>query len=144
MADTQVTIIGGVVRSELKYLPSGMSLCEFSVAVNERVKNKDTGQWEDGDTSYFDCTAFSQLGENIAESIEKGSRVIVIGKLKMDSWQNDAGEKRSKIKVIVDACGPELRFATAQIQKITREGAGEHRQGQSANSAPPAGGDNPY
>lgn len=143
MVDTNVTIVGNVARIELKYLASGASICDLGIAVNERQKNKHTGEWEDAPASFYDCTVFGQLAENVAESVEKGNRVIVTGKLKQDQWETDDGQKRSKVKVLVDAIGPELRFATAVIQKITRENASEHRQGQSSSSAPPAASDAP-
>lgn len=140
---TTVCITGTVTRSELKYLPSGMAITEFGVAVNERVKNKQTGQWEDGDASFFDCTVFGDMAENVAESIDKGTRVIIKGRLKMDAWEDrETGAKRTKIKVIVDDMGPELRWATAQVQKINRsdqtQGGGYQQQ------APAAASDNPY
>lgn len=137
---TTVTITGTVTRSELKYLASGMAITEFGVAVNERVKNKDTGKWEDGDASFFDCTVFGDMAENVAESIDKGTRVILKGRLKMDAWEDkETGQKRSKIKVIVDDIGPELRWATAQVQKITRDS-----QTQQAQAPQAATSDNPY
>lgn len=138
---TTVTIVGTLTRDpEMRYTPSGVSLASFSVAVNERVKNKQTNQWEDGDASFFDCTVFNQQAENVAESLQKGSRVILRGRLKQDNWETGTGEKRSKIKVIVDDIGPELRFATAQVQKITRSDqtqAGGYQQQTPAD-------DNPY
>ena len=139
---TTVCITGTVTRSELKYLASGMAITEFGVAVNERVKNKDTGKWEDGDASFFDCTVFGDMAENVAESIDKGTRVIVKGRLKMDSWEDkETGAKRTKIKVIVDDMGPELRWATAQVQKITRS---DQTQGGGYQQQAPAADPNPY
>ena len=138
---TTVTIVGTLTRDpDLKFTASGVTLASFSVAVNERVKNKQTGQWEDGDASFFDCTVFNQQAENVAESLQKGSRVILRGRLKQDHWDTDTGEKRSKIKVIVDDIGPELRFATAQVQKITRS---DQTQGGGYQQQAPAS-DNPY
>ena len=139
---TTVTIVGTLTRDpEMRYTPSGVSLASFSVAVNERVKNKQTNQWEDGDASFFDCTVFNQLAENVAESLQKGSRVILRGRLKMDSWEDkETGKPRTKIKVIVDDIGPELRFATAQVQKITRS---DQTQGGGYQQQAPAD-DNPY
>lgn len=139
---TTVCIVGTVTRFDLKYAPSGVAIGEFGVAVNERVKNKQTGQWEDGDASFFDCTVFNQMAENAAESIQQGTRVIVRGRLKMDSWEDrETGKKRTKVKVIVDDLGPELRFATAQVQKITRS---DSTQGGGYQPQAPAASDNPY
>lgn len=138
---TTVTIVGTLTRDpEMRYTPSGVAVVDLGVAVNERTKNKQTGQWEDGDASFFDCTVFNQQAENVAESLQKGSRVILRGRLKQDHWETDTGEKRSKIKVIVDDIGPELRFATAQVQKITRS---DQTQGGGYQQPAPAS-DNPY
>ena len=129
---TVVTIVGNVTRIELKYLASGMAVAEFAVAVNERVKNKDTGQWEDGDSSFFDCTVFGQMAENVVETIEQGTRVILRGRLKQDRWETDSGDKRSKVKVMVDDIGPDLRWATAAVQKIQRSSSTHQGGGQQA------------
>ena len=139
---TTVTIVGTLTRDpEMRYTPSGVAVVELGVAVNERTKNKQTNQWEDGDASFFDCTVFNQQAENVAESLQKGSRVILRGRLKMDSWEDkETGKPRTKIKVIVDDIGPELRFATAQVQKITRS---DQTQGGGYQQQTPAS-DNPY
>lgn len=139
---TTVTIVGTLTRDpEMRYTPSGVAVVELGVAVNERTKNKQTNQWEDGDPSFFDCTVFNQQAENVAESLQKGSRVILRGRLKMDSWEDkETGKARTKIKVIVDDIGPELRFATAQVQKITRS---DQTQGGGYQQQAPAS-DNPY
>ena len=96
------TIAGNVTRDpELRYTNGGMAVTSFSVAVSERSKNKDTGEWEDGEPSYFDVTCFRLLAESAAETISKGQRVIVTGKLRQSRWEKD-GDKRSKVEVVAD------------------------------------------
>lgn len=122
MTDNNVQLIGNVTRQpELKFLPSGSPLVEFGLAVNRRWKNRQD-QWEE-QTSFFDVTAFGQMGENVAESIPSGTRVIVTGRLQQESWEAKDGQKRSKVKVIADEVAPSLRWATAQVTKIERQAA---------------------
>lgn len=128
-----VTIIGNVAgEPELKFLPSGLGVCNFSVAATPRVKNGDT--WSDGETMWVRCAAWRQLAENVIESIHKGTRVIVQGRLKVRSFEQD-GIKRTSIEMDVDAIGPELAFATASVNKATRSSGG----GGFSNTPAPAG-----
>lgn len=141
--DNAVTIIGTLTRDpEIRFTPSGATLVKFSIARNTRVKNGD--KWEDGPAQFYDVVAWNQLAENVGESLQKGHRVIVFGELNYQSWETDSGDKRSKVEIKAEAVGPELRFATAGIQKITRESASEHRQGQSSGSSQAPANDNPY
>lgn len=127
MTDTTVTIVGNLTRDpELRYTPSGASVAEFGVAVNKRIKGAG-GEWEDGDPEFYDVTAWGSTAENIAESLTKGTRVVAVGRLQFDSWENDAGEKRSKVKVVADHIGPELRWATVDITR-NEKGGGRDRQ----------------
>mgnify|MGYP002737311411 CR=1 FL=1 len=122
--DTSVTIIGNATRDpELRWTSGGMPVAEFGVAVNHRQRNAQ-GEWEDGDTSFFDVTCFRQLAENIAETISKGDSVVVVGSLRQDRWTDDQGNNRSKVKVIADLVGPSLRWATATVDR----NAGQTRQ----------------
>ncbi len=123
MADNTVTVIGNVTRDpELRYTPSGQTVATFGLAVNRRWQNRQTQEWEE-QVSFFDIKAWAGLAENIAESIQRGTRVIVTGRLEQRSWENDNGEKRSKVEVVADEVAPSLRWATAQVQKIERSGA---------------------
>jgi single-strand DNA-binding protein len=123
--DVNVNVVGNCTRDpELRYTNSGMQVASFGVAVNERKRNPDSGQWEDGETSFFDITCFRELAENVAESVTKGTRVVVVGTLKQRSWDTDDGQKRSKVEVIADEVGPSLRWATAQVERIGRSGGG--------------------
>lgn len=106
----QVTIVGNVTRdAELRYTKSGLSIGSFSVAVNERQKGA-TGEWEDGDPSFYDVTCFRLLGESVAETIAKGDRVVVTGKLRQSRWEQD-GQNRSKIEVIADDVAKSVLWA---------------------------------
>lgn len=117
MSDTTVTLVGNMTRDiELRFTPSGQAVGEFGVAVNKRVKGAD-GQWEDGDPEFYDVTAWGTLAENAVDTLAKGSRVLVVGRLQFDTWENEAGEKRTKVKVVADHLGPDLRWATATINR---------------------------
>ncbi|MDQ4149128.1 MAG: single-stranded DNA-binding protein [Actinomycetota bacterium] len=119
-----VTVIGNITREpELRYTPSGAAVVKFGIAVNRSYANRNGDRVEQ--TDFFDVTAWRELGENIAESLSVGSRVIVTGRLQQDRWENDGGEKRSKVYIVADEVGPSLRWATAQVTKTTRGGPGE-------------------
>jgi len=115
----QVTIVGNVTRdAELRYTKSGLSIGSFSVAVNERQKGAD-GQWEDGEPSYYDVTCFRLLGESVAETIAKGDRVVVTGKLRQSRWEQD-GQNRSKIEVIADDVAKSVLWAAKDTAPSAR------------------------
>lgn len=119
-----VTMIGNLTDDpELRYTPQGAAVANFRIAVNHRFKDQ-AGNWQDGETSYFRINCWRQLAENIAESLTRGSRVIVTGRLKMRSWETQEGEKRSVVEIEADEVGPSLRFATAKVEKVARGGGG--------------------
>ncbi|HCO01780.1 MAG TPA: single-stranded DNA-binding protein [Actinobacteria bacterium] len=121
-SENQVVIVGNVTRDpELRYTPNGAALVKFGVAVSRRIKDEATGQWKDADTSFFDVTAWRSMAENIAESITQGSRVVVVGRLRTNSWETPEGEKRHKIEIEAEEVAPSLKWATA---KIDRQGRG--------------------
>ena len=134
--DNTVTIIGNVTRDpELRYLTSGTALASFGVAWNNRYKDRNGDQVED--TSFFDVTCWRDLADNVAESISKGDRVIVYGKLEQRSWETQDGEKRSKVEIVADEVAPSLRWATAQVSKIRRDGpSGGGSAGGGGNEPP--------
>jgi single-strand DNA-binding protein len=133
-ADNTVTLVGNVTRDpELRYTPNGQTVASFGLAVNRRWQNRQTQEWEE-QVSFFDIKAWAGLAENIAESITRGTRVIVTGRLEQRSWETDNNEKRSKVEVVADEVAPSLRWATAQVQKIERSG------GQSGGSSNAGGG----
>lgn len=119
-----VTVVGNLTREpELRYTPSGAAVTKFGLAVNRSYNNRNGERVEQ--TDFFDVTAWRELGENIAESLSTGSRVVVTGRLQQDRWENDAGEKRSKITIVADEVGPSLRWATAAVTKTSRGGPGD-------------------
>lgn len=115
--DNQVSIVGNATGDpELRYTPAGAAVAKFRVAVNRRTKDS-SGEWKDGETSYFSVNAWRDLAENVAESIQRGSRVIVQGRLQQRSWETDEGSKRTVIEIEADEVGPSLRFAKATVEK---------------------------
>ncbi|MBX3314650.1 MAG: single-stranded DNA-binding protein [Actinobacteria bacterium] len=143
MADNTVTLVGNVTRDpELRYTPNGQTLASFGLAVNRRWQNRQTQEWEE-QVSFFDIKAWAGLAENVAESIQRGTRVIVTGRLEQRSWETDNGEKRSKVEVVADEIAPSLRWATAQVQKIERSD-GQARSSSSGGGRPIANEPTPY
>ena len=129
-----VELIGNITRDpELRFTPSGAAVASFGLAVNRRWRNQQTNEWDE-QVSFFDVVCWRELAENVAESLTKGSRVIVTGRLEQRSWDTDQGEKRSKVEVIADEVGPSLRWATAQVTRNERRDGGS---GGGFSSAPP-------
>lgn len=126
-----LTIVGNLVDApELRFTPSGVAACRFTVAHTPRTRDAAGGEWKDGEPTFLDCTAWRQLAENATESLIKGARVIVSGRLRTERWETDgrngqpAGQKRSRMVLDVDAVGPELSWATATVKKMQRSGPG--------------------
>ncbi len=142
--ETVITVTGNLTADpELRFLESGAALCRFTVASTPRTFNKDTNQWVDGEAMFLTCTAWRQLGENAAESLTRGARVIVTGRLKQRHWETPEGEKRSMFGLDVDEVGPSLRFATAKVNKTSRASNGTTTPDDpwtSASVTPPGGG----
>jgi single-strand DNA-binding protein len=129
-----VELIGNITRDpELRFTPSGAAVANFGLAVNRRWRNQQTNEWEE-QVSFFDIVCWRELAENVAESLTKGSRVMVSGRLDQRSWESDNGEKRSKVEVVADEIGPSLRWATAQVTRNERRDGGS---GGGFDSAPP-------
>ena len=119
MSDTTTTVVGNTTRDiEIKFTASGQAVGDFGVAVNKRVKGAN-GEWEDGEPEFYDVTVWGSTAENFAESCPRGTRVMVIGRLQFDTWEKD-GEKRSKVKIVADHVGPELRWSTAAVTKVAK------------------------
>jgi len=115
-----VSIVGNITRDpELRFTPTGQATASFGVAVNRRWQNRQTQEWEEA-VSFFDVVCWAQLAENVAQSLTRGSRVVVTGRLDQRSWENDQGEKRSKIEITADEVAPSLRWATVDITKNER------------------------
>jgi single-strand DNA-binding protein len=127
-----IVLVGNVTRDpELRYTPSGQAQSSFGLAVNRRWQNRQTQEWEEA-TSFFDVVCWREMAENASESLVKGARVIVSGRLEQRSWEGPDGDKRSKIEIIADEVGPSLRWATAQIVK------NERRTSQEGSSSRPS------
>jgi single-strand DNA-binding protein len=121
-SDNQIIIVGNLTDDpELRYTPNGAAVVKFRVAVNRRYRDE-AGTWKDGDTSYFTVNAWRTLAENIAESLTRGTRVIVAGRLQMRSWETQEGDKRTVVEIEADEVGPSLRWATAKIERQGRSG----------------------
>ena len=115
-----VNIVGNITRDpELRFTPSGQATASFGVAVNRRWQNRQTQEWEEA-VSFFDVVCWGQMAENAAQSLNRGARVVVSGRLDQRSWENDQGEKRSKIEITADEVAPSLRWATVEITKNER------------------------
>lgn len=121
-SDNQIIIVGNLTDDpELRYTPNGAAVVKFRVAVNRRYRDE-AGTWKDGDTSYFTVNAWRTLAENIAESLTRGTRVIVAGRLQMRSWETQEGDKRTVVEIEADEVGPSLRWATAKVERQGRSG----------------------
>jgi len=139
-----ITVVGNCTRDpELRFTASGQALANFGVAVNRRWQNRQTNEWEEA-VSFFDITCWAQLAENVAESVQKGTRVVVTGRLDQRSWETQDGDKRSKVEIVADDVAPSLAYATAAITKNERKDGGFQGGGGNATTrqvpnAAPAG-----
>ncbi len=124
--ETTITMVGNLTDDpELRFLPNGTAMVKFTVASTPRLLDRESGQWKDGDPLFLTCTAWRDTAEHIAESLAKGTRVIVSGRLRLSRWETEEGEKRSAYGLDVDEMGPSLRFATAAVKKMTRTRAAD-------------------
>ncbi len=122
--DNTVTVTGNATREpELRFTPSGQAVANFGLAVNRRWQNRQTQEWEEA-TSFFDIVCWAQLGENAAETVGRGTRVTVTGRLDQRSWETPEGDKRSKIEIVADDVAVSLRWATAEVRKNERKDGG--------------------
>ena len=121
--DTFVTVVGNLTGDpELRFTPSGVAVANFRLAVTPRVREGDS--WKDGETSFFRINVWRQQAENVAETLQKGTRCIVVGRLRTRSWETPEGEKRSVTEVEADEIGPSLKFATAKVERSSRGSSG--------------------
>lgn len=129
--DTQITIVGNLVADpELRFTTQGAAVASFRVASTPRRYNSQSNQWEDGDALFLQCNVWRQAAENVAESLTKGSRVIVSGRLRQRSYETRDGERRTVFEVEVDDVGPSLKYATASVTKVKRGNQGGYGGGQ--------------
>ncbi len=123
--DNSVTLVGNVTRDpELRFTNTGQATCSFGLAVNRRWQNRQTQEWEEA-TSFFDVVCWREMAENVSETLTRGARVMVTGRLEQRSWETQEGDRRSKVEVVADEIGPSLRWATAQVTKNERRGPGD-------------------
>ena len=134
--DTQITISGNLVDDpELRFTPSGQPVAKFRVASTPRFLDKNTNEWKDGDSLFLTCNVWRQAAENAAESLTRGMRVIVSGRLRQRSYETKEGEKRTVYEVEVDDVGPSLRNASAKVNRVARSGAGDGGYGGGQRSS---------
>jgi single-strand DNA-binding protein len=138
MNTNHVSITGNVTRDpQLRFTPSGQANATFGVAVNRRWQNRQTQEWEEA-TSFFDIVCWREMAENVSETITRGTRVMVAGRLEQRNWETQEGDRRSKVEVNADEIGPSLRWATAQVTKNERRGPGDgSARGGNRPAAPP-------
>ena len=152
--DTTITVVGNLTADpELRFTPSGAAVANFTVASTPRIYDRQSGEWKDGEALFLRCNIWREAAENVAESLTRGARVIVSGRLKQRSFETREGEKRTVVEVEVDEIGPSLRYATAKVNKASRSGAGGGGFGgggggggsrQAPAAQPSGGGDDPW
>jgi single-strand DNA-binding protein len=154
--ETPITLVGNLTADpELRFTPSGAAVANFTVASTPRTFDRQSNEWRDGDAMFLNCAVWRQAAENVAESLQKGMRVIVQGRLKSRSYETREGEKRTVFEVDVDEVGPALRYATAKVTRTTSGGGGGQGGGRpsgggggygggGSNSGGGAGGDDPW
>jgi single-strand DNA-binding protein len=139
--ETVITVVGNLVDDpELRFTPSGAAVANFRIASTPRVMDRQTNEWKDGDALFLSCSVWRQAAENVAESLQKGMRVVVQGRLKQRQYETREGEKRTVVELDVDEVGPSLKYATAKVARTTRQGGGGGYSGGGASG----GGDDPW
>jgi single-strand DNA-binding protein len=138
MADNAITVVGNVTRDpELKFLNSGQAALKISIAVNRRWQNRQTQEWEER-VSYFEVVGYGAMAENAANSLTKGARVIVSGRLEQRSWETENGDKRSIVEINADEIGPSLKWATAVVTRTPRAEGSNFQSSDRPAAAPRA------
>jgi single-strand DNA-binding protein len=143
--ETVITVVGNLTDDpELRFTPSGAAVANFRVASTPRTFNRQTNAWEDGDPLFLSCSVWRQAAENVAESLQRGARVVVTGRLKQRSYETREGEKRTVFELDVDEIGPSLRYATAKVTKTQRSGGGFGGGAPATGGGAPATGGDPW
>jgi single-strand DNA-binding protein len=143
--ETVITVVGNLTADpELRFTPAGAAVANFTVASTPRTFDRSSGEWKDGEALFLRCNIWRQAAENVAESLQRGMRVVVQGRLRQRSFETKEGEKRTVVELEVDEIGPSLRFATAKVNRVSRGqgGGGFAASGATDDpwgSAPPAG-----
>ena len=119
--DTTITVVGNLTADpELRFTPSGAAVANFTVASTPRIYDRQSGDWKDGEALFLRCNIWREAAENVAESLTRGSRVILTGRLKQRSFETKEGEKRTVVELDADEVGPSLKYATAKVSKVSR------------------------
>jgi single-strand DNA-binding protein len=143
--ETTITVIGNLTADpELRFTSSGAAVASFTVASTPRTFDRQSGEWKDGEALFMRCSIWRQAAENVAESLTRGARVIVSGRLKQRSFETREGEKRTVVELEVDEIGPSLRYATAKVNKVSRGGGGGGGFGGSPSGGGGAPADDPW
>jgi single-strand DNA-binding protein len=146
--ETVITVVGNLVDDpELRFTPSGAAVANFRIASTPRTFDRQSNEWKDGDALFLTCSVWRQAAENVAESLQRGMRVVVQGRLKSRTYETREGEKRTVFEIEVEEVGPSLKYATAKVQRTTRQGGGGGGYsggGQQGGGAPQGGGDDPW
>ena len=137
MSENSVTLVGNLTDDpELRFTAQGAAVANFRIPVSKRNRDPQTNEWKDGDTSFFRINVWRQLAENVAETLTRGTRVIVTGTLKMRQWETQEGEKRSVVEIEATEVGPSLKWATAKIETTSRQSGGQAASGGGDWDAP--------
>lgn len=143
--ETIITVVGNLTDDpELKFTPSGAAVANFTVASTPRTFDKQTNEWKDGDALFLRCAAWRQLAENVAESLQKGQRVVVTGALRVRQFERQDGSKGTSVEMNVDEVGPSLRYATAKVTKANRSSGDFGGNSGGGQQARPATDNNPW
>jgi single-strand DNA-binding protein len=135
--DTQITVVGNLVDDpELRFTPSGAAVANFRIASTPRTFDKQSNEWKDGDALFLSCSVWRQAAENVAESLQKGMRVVVQGNLRSRQYETREGEKRTVFEIQVDEVGPSLKYATAKVTRTQRQGGSSYGGQQGGQSSP--------
>ncbi len=142
MADNTITVVGNLTRDpEIRYTAGGQANAKLAVAVSRRWNNKQTNEWEER-TSFFNVVVWGEMADHCSESLQKGNRVIVTGRLEQRSWETEQGEKRSVVEIVADEVAPSLRWATAEVKRTERREGGNFGGNSGGNAGGKSGGGN--
>jgi single-strand DNA-binding protein len=140
--DTQITVVGNLVDDpELRFTPSGAAVANFRIASTPRTFDRQSNEWKDGEALFLSCSVWRQAAENVAESLQKGMRVVVQGNLRSRQYETREGEKRTVFEIQVDEVGPSLRYATAKVTRTQRSGGSSYGGGQGGGQGGPSDND---
>lgn len=134
--ETTITVVGNLTNDpELRFTPAGAAVANFTIASTPRTFDRQSNEWKDGETLFLRSSVWKEMGENVAESLTKGTRVVVQGRLKSRSYETKEGEKRTVMELEVDEIGPSLRYASAKVTRTQRSGGGGGGQGGYNNNS---------